>query len=104
MEFLKTISAACALFLMTAGLFALVAAWISPRFLERPLLRWMITGKRLAPTQGNQRLMACWAILLGCHLLLLWLGHPALGLMVLVLWLPFGIVVFKRTHSPATGA
>ena len=104
MEFLKTLSATGGALLIVTGLLALVAVWTFPRALQTPFARWMITGKRLAPTRNNQILMSVWAFLFGCYLLLFSLGHQVLGLIALVVWLPFGITVIKRTYWPATEA
>jgi hypothetical protein len=104
MEFLKTLAAASGAILIVTALIALTALWLSPGLLQRPFARWMITGKRLAPTRSNQVLMSVWAFLFGCYLLLFSLGHKVPGLIALAVWLPFGITVIKRTYWPATEA
>ena len=104
MEFLKVVTAAIGVYLLLAGLLALIAVWISPGLLEKPFARWMITGKRLAPTRNNQVLMSVWAILLGCYLLLISLGYQVLGFVALAVWLPFGIAAIKRTYWPTAEA
>lgn len=86
------------------GIISLLAACFAPKLLASPFMRWMTTGRRLAPDRENQTIMAVWAILLGAYIILATTGHTRLGLAVFVAWLPFGVVVLRRTYWPASRA
>lgn len=104
MEVLKPIAMALACLGILLGVFLLLAAWFAPRMLATPFMRWMTTGRRLTPTRDNQTLIAIWSILLGTYILLSVSGHAILSLSVFVVWLPFGVVVIKRTFWPNSRA
>ena len=101
MSVLLAISFWCSIFLIATGTIALVFAWLAPTLLDPPFLRWMITGKRLAPTRANRTLMASWAVLMGCYLLLSSLGYRTLSLIAVAVCLAVGVVVLRRLHAAA---
>lgn len=104
MSFLEGAVSLIAAALVVVGLFTLVATWAAPRILEHRFMRWLVTGRRLAPTRANRALMACWAALIGGYLLLSVGGYYVLSVIVLVAWLPLAFVVIKRTWWPAPKA
>lgn len=84
------------------GVFTLVSAWFAPKLLSTSFMKWMTTGSRLAPTRANRTLMAIWAMLIGSYLILVALRYTTLSFVVFAAWLPFGVVVVKRTFWPST--
>jgi hypothetical protein len=86
---------------MLVGATGLIAAWITPSLLERPILRWLFTGRRLAPTRSNRTLMSLWALLVGGYLMLSVLGYQTASFIILALWLPLGLLVLKRLRLAA---
>ena len=104
METMRTIAVVLASFGVAIGIFSLIAAWFAPSLLATPFMRWLTTGRRLEPSRDNQTLMAVWSILLGAFFVLAVLGQTIPGLAVFLLWLPIGVVVFKRTFWPTSRA
>ncbi len=101
MNFLPALVFACALFLVAIGFFALIAAWASPGLLITPFMRWLFTGKRLAPTRANQILMGAWAVLIGGYFLLSIGGYRTLSYFAFAAWLPLALIILKRRFGPA---
>ena len=101
MSFLQTVIFSLAIVLAATGTFAIVAAWTSPGLLDSPIMRWTVTGKRLAPTRKNQTLMGAWALLLGSYFLLSVGGYRTLSYIAFAAWLPLAIIVLKRSFWPA---
>ena len=62
MSLLQTIAIWLSSTLVLIGLASLIATWLMPSVLERPLLRWLITGRRMAPSRYNRTLISVWAI------------------------------------------
>jgi len=102
LSFLQTVTASLAAFLVLSGLYALVAAWTFPNLLDTPVMRWLITGKRLAPTRANRTLTSVWAVLIGSFFLLSLGGYRTLSYIAFAAWLPLALIVLKRTFWPAT--
>ena len=101
MSFLQIIVLVLAILLSSIGLFALVSAWVFPRLLDTSSMRWLVTGRRLAPTRANQTLMGAWALLMGSFFLLSVGGYRTLSYIAFAIWLPLAFVVLKRNFQPA---
>ena len=97
MEIVKLITMALGGLIVLVGIFSLVAAWFAPSVLATPFMRWMVTGRKLAPTRANQTLMSIWSILLGTYIVVSLSGYLVVGIIVFFLWLPFGVMVLRRT-------
>jgi hypothetical protein len=104
MSLVQTVLVTLSSFLVLVGAFGLIAAWVTPSLLDGPVLRWLITGKRLAPTRSNRTLMSLWAMLIGCQTILTVLGYRAASLIVFAIWLPFAVLVLKRLWLAAKEA
>ena len=101
MSFLQPIVFALAIVLTSMGLFVLVSAWAFPRLLETPSMRWLVTGKRLQPTQANQVLMGAWSLLIGSYFLLSVGGFRTLSYIAFAAWLPIAFLVLRRSFRRA---
>jgi len=100
-SFLQSIVFVLAVFLVTFGLFALIAAWASPGLLDSPFMRKLVTGNRLAPTRANQTLMGAWAMLIGGYFLLSIGGYRTLSYIAFAIWLPLAFIVLRRSFWSA---
>lgn len=104
MNILEAVVLLLASFCVVLSVFTLVSAWFAPKLLSTPFMKWMTTGARFAPSRANRTLMAIWGILVGTYLILLALRYTMLSFVVFAAWLPFGLVVVKRTFWPSTEA
>ena len=100
MDTIKLFVVTVSVLLLGFGACSLVAAWCAPKVLERPLMRLLITGPRLAPTRSNQSVMAVWSILFAAYMLSWVLGYRTISLIFFGLWSPFAFLVLKL-HSQA---
>lgn len=91
-------------FLVVFGLLVLVLGWCAPGLLEGRFVRWLVTGRHLAPTHPNRQLMSMWAILFGTYLLLSASGYYTASYLAFAAWLPFAVVVFRRRIARPGGA
>jgi hypothetical protein len=96
MSLVQTVLVTLSSFLVLVGALGLIAAWVAPSLLDGPVLRRLITGKRLAPTRSNRTLMSLWAMLIGSYLMLSVLGYRSASLIVFAIWLPFAVFLLKQ--------
>ena len=101
MSLLQTIAIWLSSTLVLIGLASLIATWLMPSVLERPLLRWLITGRRMAPSRYNRTLISVWAIAIGCYILLSVLGYRTASFIAFVIWVPLAIMVLSRLRLQA---
>ena len=101
MSLLQTIAIWLSSTLVLIGLASLIATWLMPSVLERPLLRWLITGRRMAPSRYNRTLISVWAIAIGCYILLSVLGYRTASFIAFVIWVPLAIMVLSRLRRAA---
>ena len=104
MSLLQPIASWLSSTLVLIGLASLIATWLMPSVLERPLLRWLITGRRMAPSRYNRTLISVWAIAIGCYILLSVLGYRTASFIAFVIWVPLAIMVLSRLRLPADQA
>ena len=103
MEPMKIIIAALSALLICGGMFALVATFVSPGFMDRPVMRRLLIG-RLQPTRSNKIIMSIWSILIGSYMMLAMLEQRTLSYIAFAAWLPFAFIVLKRSFQPSAKA
>ncbi len=100
MEWMKYAAMAMATLLIVFGLLALVMAWLTPRALEAPLMKWMLTGERLEPNRKNRVLASAGSVIFGTYILLSLNLHVVPALAALAAWLVVTLVL-RRERTPS---
>ena len=101
MSLLQTIAIWLSSTLVLIGLASLIATWLMPSVLERSLLRWLITGRRMAPSRYNRTLISVWAIAIGCYILLSVLGYRMASFIAFVICCVFFTDLIRLRKSCA---
>jgi len=100
MSLLPALLLGFAAILVASGLFTLVSAWMFPNVLDRPFLRWMSTGKVLAPTRSNRTLVGLSSLVFGGYCGFLALNYRTPSLLLLLAWFPLAFMMFRLRIRP----